>query len=211
MLHRPYVRLLTTTMCKCKSELFLYKLCSACSLLRLTCSRKGQSCWWSCYGHLGPCQVKRQGFGCRHPAPCWLEAGFWGRAPAHTHKTKETCLKPSKPWSEQTGFAGTKRKLNGSLNYYFFCWNHSKYRWEQIHVSTEEKGQNKLYWFYYETTHTCTIHCQWVMRSKEWKNKQKNLNLQVLLSFLCERNKSLFPSNKFLWVTNLVMIYQWIV
>ncbi len=62
-------------------------------LMGLTCSRMGQSCWWSCYVRLVPCWVRTQGFECRHPAPCWSAAGFSRRAPVCTRTNERMCVK----------------------------------------------------------------------------------------------------------------------
>lgn len=101
-----------------KSEFLLTSLafmCCACMSSKcLTCSRKGQSCWWSCYGRLGPCRVRTQGFECRHPAPCWLEAGFSGRAPVRTHRQKKYVSKCEIHKVSRLGLQ--ERKLNRRQN-----------------------------------------------------------------------------------------------
>lgn len=115
-------------------------MCSA----RITCSRKGQSCWWSCYGRLGPCRVRTQGFECRHPAPCWLEAGFSGRAPVCTQKKKKRNVCQSAKFTKWADWVCRKGSLTeDDINH--LLWNCSKYRDESGCIFQPKKKDRTNY------------------------------------------------------------------
>lgn len=139
------------------------------------------------------------------PPSCSMLVGSWflrASSCKNTHKRKNVCqsVKFIK-WADWVCRNGslTQDKMND------FLWNYSKYWDEQIHfLLLKEKGQNKLYWF----LHSNYTHVRETV-SELWKGKKLNLTYKFYLSFLYHPLEP-FSSNKS-WVTNLVVICQWIV
>lgn len=181
-------------MCKCKSEFFLYD-CSPAAWCVLPVQKRVRAVG----GHV-TCVLSHAGWGHRVlSAAILLHAGrqlvSQGELLYAHGQTKEYVSKCEIHKVSRLGLQ--ERKLN-SLELLQVL------RWERIHFFLlNKKGQNKLYWFLLSNyTHVReTV-------SEVWK-KNPELNLQVLLSFLYHPLE-LFSSNKS-WVTNLVIICQWIV